>query len=126
MTDLLADILADLEQLRIGHTHQRPDCYKVDDPDCSICDCGASEHNRRLDAVMERERQRIEQDRWRKFPGEFPGYCVRVEISVCDDPPIYIAWWNGGTWWLDGSHALDKRLTVTHWRPLPDAPESEE
>ena len=56
-----------------------------------------------------------------------PGYGARVLLAVdCGDGTVKgvrVGWWDGSGWEIDASYAKDLGYRVTHWMPLPAAPE---
>jgi hypothetical protein len=115
----MTDLLKQLEGLRREHD---PDyCLGLDD----FCECGASEHNRKLDECIAEEQARIEAERWRKWP----ELCPHVKTyNICHiwnkrtkEEYIHEYWFNEYGYW-----DVKTEETVTHWRPLPTPPTKEE
>lgn len=126
LTEAIAHCHEKAEEIRKANEEMPNGCKLSED----LCEC-ASEHEQ-LASWLEELKERREADRWipvsEKLPDEYGNYLVFTsdnDIDIGTFNPRFDDSWSlcdaNGFYW-----ARQKGIKITHWKPLPKAPESEE
>ena len=97
--------------------------YEENYEESSRCQECASEHEQLADWLEELKARR-EADRWISVKERMPEPRVAVMVYCPEHKNQYCAFYENKHWWVFGAYGTVWE-EVTHWKPLPKAPESE-